>query len=191
MSFWRNIWIFLLLESVLFISACSVNLVQGTSDMSSQNQAAATPLFDRIPLVLGNDTLWLSQDLVNTYNLVSSQETYPRQQCLGKAVIRAQVTQNSQPDSWSVPLILIPFWPITPLDETWTYELDARIYCGKDLVKQVTFKEEETIHAKFYGKLRSDLLNEASKEMHRKLAHRFAFELNYHYNADMSTRSDY
>ena len=78
-----------------------------------------------------------------------------------------------------------------PVDETWTYMLKVQIHCDGVLVKQAEYKEEETIKANLYGKLRSDLLNGASKDMHRKLVQRLAFELNYPYNADMGVRSDY
>jgi hypothetical protein len=67
----------------------------------------------------------------------------------------------------------------------------VQISCDGVLVKQAEYKEEETIRAQWYGKLRSDLLNNASRDMHRKLVQRLAFELNYPYNADMGTRSDY
>ena len=78
-----------------------------------------------------------------------------------------------------------------PIDETWTYTLQAQILCDGVVATQAEYKEEETIKAEFYGKLRSDLLNNASRDMHRKLVQRFAFELNYNYNADMGVRSDY
>ena len=77
------------------------------------------------------------------------------------------------------------------MDETWTYTLKLQILCDGVLVKRVEYKEEETIRAGLYGKLRSDLLNNASKDMHRKLIRRLAFELNYQLNADMGSRSDY
>ena len=86
---------------------------------------------------------------------------------------------------------VIPFWPVMPVDETWSYTLQLQIRCDGVLVKQAEYKEEETIRAFFYGKLRSDLLNKASKDMHRKLVQRLSFELDYRYNADMGTRSDY
>ena len=78
-----------------------------------------------------------------------------------------------------------------PVHETWTYTLKTQIYCDGVLVKQAEYKEEETVKAYLYGKLRSDLLNNASRDMHRKLVQRLAFELNYPYNADMGMRSDY
>ena len=178
------------------VSACSVNLVQGDQGDSSFNvlnqaQANPTPLFDKIPLIFGADTLWLSENLRQEYDRAANQDVYPRDKCNGTASIRAQVVQNAEATPWSIPLFVIPFWPIMPVDETWTYTLNVQIHCDGVLVKQAEYKEEETVKANLYGKLRSDLLNNASKDMHRKLIQRLAFELNYPYNADMGVRSDY
>jgi hypothetical protein len=196
MRFWQNIRTFLLWSSALWVSACSVNLVQGDQGDKSLNvpnhtQADSAPFFDRIPLILGNDTLWLSEGLRQEYNRAANQDVYPREKCNGSASIRAQVVQNAEATPWSIPLFVIPFWPIMPVDETWTYTLNVQIHCDGVLVKQAEYKEEETVKADLYGKLRSDLLNNASKDMHRKLVQRLAFELNYPYNADMGVRSDY
>lgn len=196
MQFWSQIRTLLLWSSALLVSACSVNLVQGDQGDSSFNvlnqaQANPTPLFDKIPLILGNDTLWLSESLRKEYDRAANQDFYPREKCNGTTSIRAQVVQNAEATPWSIPLFVIPFWPVMPVDETWTYMLKVQIHCDGVLVKQAEYKEEETVKADLFGKLRSDLLNEASKDMHRKLVQRLAFELNYPYNADMGVRSDY
>lgn len=196
MRFRLDIRTFLLWSSALLVSACSVNLVQGDMDHGTAASAAETrpdsvPLFNNIPLTIGSDTLWLSKGLLNEYNRAAPLDIYPRERCNGTANIQAQVTQNAEPDPLSLPLLIIPFWPVTPVDETWTYTLKLQILCDGVLVKRVEYKEEETIRAGLYGKLRSDLLNNASKDMHRKLIRRLAFELNYQLNADMGSRSDY
>ena len=196
MPFWRNIWVLLLCGPALFISACSVNLVQGdavreTTANQAKVQNDPSVLFSHIPLILGNDTLWLAQGLLDEYNQAIPQEVYPSSKCAGSANIQAQVAQNAEASPWSIPLFVIPFWPVMPVDETWTYTLQVQILCDGVLAKQAEYKEEETIRAEFYGKLRSDLLNKASRDMHRKLVQRLAFELNYSYNADMGIRSDY
>ena len=178
------------------MSACSVNLVQGdairetTANQTKMLDDSSVP-FSHIPLILGNDTLRLAQDLLSAYNQAIPQEIYPSNRCTGSAKIQAQVVQNAEASPWSIPLFIIPFWPIMPVDETWTYTLRVQIFCDGVLTKQAEYKEEETIRAEFYGKLRSDLLNTASRDMHRKLVQRLAFELNYSYNADMGIRSDY
>ena len=191
MQFWSYIRTLLLWSSALFISACSVNLVQGDKIADTVPTQTEKPLFKNISLSLGNDTLRLSQDLLEAYNRAAPDDLYPRNKCGGSASIQAQVKQNVQANPWSLPLLVIPIWPITPIDETWTYLLKVQISCDGVLVKQAEYKEEETIRAQWYGKLRSDLLNNASRDMHRKLVQRLAFELNYRYNADMGTRSDY
>ena len=174
---------------------CSVQLTRG--DMENKEspgtnaQSVETFLFRNIPLIVGTDTLWLEQDLLFAYNSAVTQNVYPQPQCQGTAQILANVRQNGQTGAESIPLVIFPFWPIQPVDETWTYKLDAQIRCEDAVVKQVEFTEEETIQATLYGKLRSDLLNQASVEMHRKLAHRLAFELDYRYNADLNSVSDY
>lgn len=191
MRFWRDIWVLLLCGSALFICACSVNLIQGDGAVKNEPTSQQQPLFKKISLTLGSDTLWLAQELLDAYNQAVPQEVYPSDRCTGFANIQAQVTQNAATSPWSIPLFVIPFWPVMPVDETWTYTLQAQILCDGVVAKQAEYKEEETIRAEFYGKLRSDLLNKASKDMHRKLVQRFAFELNYNYNADMGVRSDY
>ena len=174
---------------------CSVQLTRGDMeknvDSGSSAQSAEVLLFRNIPLILGTDTLWLEQDLLFAYNRASAQGAYPQPQCQGSAQILANVQQNGQTGAESIPLVIFPFWPVQPVDETWTYKLDAQIRCEGAVVKQVEFTEEETIQATLYGKLRSDLLNQASMEMHRKLIHRLAFELDYRYNADLNSASDY
>lgn len=196
MQFWSQIRTLLLWSLALLASACSVNLVQGDQgdgsfNVLNQAQANPTPLFDKIPLILGSDSLWLSENLRQEYDRAANQDVYPRDKCNGTASIRAQVVQNAEATPWSIPLFVIPFWPVMPVDETWTYTLNVQIHCDGVLVKQAEYKEEETVKANLYGKLRSDLLNGASKDMHRKLVQRLAFELNYPYNADMGMRSDY
>ena len=196
MQFLSHIRTLLLWSSALLAGACSVNLVQGDQDngpLSTQDrsQAYSAPLFNKIPLLLGNDSLWLSEDLRQEYDQAAPKEVYPRDKCLGSASIQAQVVQNAEASPWSIPLFVIPFWPVMPVDEIWSYTLKVQIHCDGVLVKQAEYKEEETIKADLYGKLRSDLLNDASRDMHRKLVQRLAFELNYPYNADMGVRSDY
>ena len=187
----RHILLPTLWTMALFISACSVNLTRGTTPSAPKGATEATALFKSIPLILGSDTLWLEQDLLAAYNHAVPNEIFPQRHCRGTAKIWAQVNQNTAPPVWSLPLAIIPFWPIMPVDETWTYNLEARIYCDEVLVKHVNFTEEETVQAYFYGKMRSDLLNDASENMHRKLVQRFAFELNYGFSADLGSRSDY
>ena len=57
-------------------------------------------------------------------------------------------------------------------------------------MKRVEFTEEARVKAFWYGMMRSDLLNSASSEMHRKLVQRLAFELENR-QADLNSASDY
>ena len=191
MQFWSHIRVLLLWNLAILASACSVNLVQGDNAIKEKSSSEQKSLFNKISLTLGNDTLWLAQGLLDEYNQAIPQEVYPSDRCTGSANIQAQVAQNAEASPWSIPLFVIPFWPVMPVDETWTYTLQVQILCDGVVAKQAEYREEETIRAEFYGKLRSDLLNNASRDMHRKLVQRFAFELNYNYNADMGVRSDY
>ena len=180
--------------AVLAISlwGCSVRLTKGEPMEKTGTPAnEGVPLFQRIPLILGTDTLWLEQDLITAYNSATNQKSFPQPQCQGSAQILATVRQNAQAGAEGIPLVIFPLWPFQPIDETWTYRLTAQISCDGAIVKQVEFTEDETIRATWYGKMRSDLLNAASAEMHRKLSHRLAFELDYPYNADLNSRSDY
>ncbi len=191
MQFWSHIRVLFLWNLAILASACSVNLVQGDNAIKEKSSSEQKSLFNKISLTLGNDTLWLAQGLLDEYNQAVPQEIYPSNKCKGSANIQAQVAQNAEASPWSIPLFVIPFWPVMPVDETWTYTLQVQILCDGVVAKQAEYKEEETIRDEIYGKLRSDLLNKASKDMHRKLVQRFAFELNYNYNADMGVRSDY
>ena len=191
MQFWSHIRVLLLWNLAILASACSVNLVQGDNAIKEKSSSEQKSLFNKISLTLGNDTLWLAQGLLDEYNQAIPQEVYPSDRCTGSANIQAQVAQNAEASPWSIPLFVIPFWPVMPVDETWTYTLQVQILCDGVVAKQAEYREEETIRAEFYGKLRSDLLNKASRDMHQKLVQRFAFELNYNYNADMGVRSDY
>lgn len=87
--------------------------------------------------------------------------------------------------------MIIPFWPILPVDETLSFTLRARIFCNGTLVKHVEFSEQEQIKATVYGRMRSDLINNAAKEMHRKLIQRLRFELQGSRQADLNSVLSY
>lgn len=175
--------------SLALLAGCSVNLTQGDLE-GVPLTAEKYSFFQNIPFVFGNDTLELSQDLLRAYTAAASAEAFPRERCRGNAVIQATVQKNGENSAWVLGAIVIPFWPVLPVDETWTYKLTARIFCDGTLVKQAEFTEEGSVKATLYGTLRSDLLNEASREMHRKLVQRLAFELGDR-PADMNSASDY
>ena len=146
--------------------------------------------FGNIPFIYGGDTLELSQDLLKAYTKAASETKFPRESCRGEASIKATVQQNKPNSAWSLG-ILIPLWPILPVNETWTYALSARVFCNGTLVHHVEFIEQQDVMAILYGWFRTDIVNKSSKEMHRKLVQRLAFELNTNRQADMNSVSDY
>ena len=146
--------------------------------------------FGNIPFIYGGDSLELSHDLLRAYTEAASDTEYPRESCRGEATITANVIQNEPPSIWNIG-VLIPFWPILPVNESWIYKLSARIFCNGALIRHVEFIEQQDIKATLYGRLRTDLVNNAAKEMHRKFVQRLTFELNSNRLTDLNSASDY
>ena len=172
-----------------FLSGCSMQLTQGNLEglpLTDENYS----FFGNIPFIYGGDSLELSQDLLRAYTKAASEQNFPRETCRGEATLKATVVQNEPPSAWNLG-ILIPFWPILPVNESWTYTLSARIFCNGTLARHVEFIEQQDVKATFYGWFRTDLVNKSSKEMHRKLVQRLTFELNANRQADMNSVSDY
>lgn len=177
----------LALASVL--SGCSMKLTQGDLEgipLTDENYS----FFGNIPFIYGGDSLELSQDLLRAYTKAASEQDFPREACRGEAAIKATVVQNDPSSAWYLG-VLIPFWPILPVNESWTYSLSARIFCNGTLARHVEFIEQQDVKATFYGRLRTDLVNKSSREMHRKLVQRLTFELNANRQTDMNSVSDY
>jgi hypothetical protein len=182
---------FLCFATVLatILSGCSMNLTQGDLENVPLTDEKYS-FFGNIPFLYGGDTLELSQDLLRAYTKSASDTEFPRGICRGEATIRASVKQNEPPSAWNIG-VLIPLWPILPVDESWTYSLSARIFCNGTLVRHVEFIEQQDVKAILYGRMRADLVNKASNEMHRKLVQRLAFELNSNRLTDLNSASDY
>lgn len=175
--------------SIVLLAGCSVNLSQGNLEgVSLTNEKYS--FFGQIPLIFGNDTIPLNDNLLRAYTATASAEEFPREHCRGIAAVQAKVTRNEQGSAWILGAVIIPIWPAMPVDETWNYTLIAQIFCDGTLVKHVEFTEEESVKAFWYGMLRSNLVNDASSEMHRKLVQRLAFELGER-AADLNSASDY
>ena len=177
----------LALASVL--SGCSMKLTQGDLEgipLTDENYS----FFGNIPFIYGGDSLELSQDLLRAYTKAASEQDFPREACRGEAAIKATVVQNDPTSAWYLG-VLIPFWPILPVNESWTYSLSARIFCNGTLARHVEFIEQQDVKATFYGRLRTDLVNKSSREMHRKLVQRLTFELNANRQTDMNSVSDW
>lgn len=171
------------------LSGCSMKLTQGDLEGIPLTDEDFN-FFGNIPFFYGGDTLELSQDLLRAYTKAANDTDFPRGACRGEANIKATVVQNEPPSAWNIG-ILIPFWPILPVNESWTYTLSARIFCDEALVRHIEFIEQQEIKATLYGQLRTDLVNKASNEMHRKLVQRLTFELNTNRPTDLNSASDY
>ena len=179
----------LALVFLAFFTGCSMKLTQGDLEGIPLTEEKFS-FFGNIPFIYGGDSLELSQDLLRAYTKSVSEIDFPRESCRGDATIKAMVKQNEPNSTWLIG-VLIPLWPILPVNESWTYKLSARIFCNGTLVRHVEFIEQQDINAILYGRLRADLVNKASNEMHRKLVQRLTFELNATRLTDMNSASDY
>lgn len=174
-----------ILCSIALLAGCSVNLTRGDLEGIPQTTEKYS-FFGNIPFIYGGDTLELDQNLLRAYTVAASAEAYPRESCRGDATVQASVEKKDKGSAWTLGAVIIPFWPIMPVNETWTYSVDARVFCNGILVKHVEFSEEGSVKASFYGRLRSDLLNDMSDELHRKIVQRLTFELSDDRPADMN-----
>ncbi|MCQ2091341.1 MAG: hypothetical protein MJY85_01545 [Fibrobacter sp.] len=172
------------------LAGCSVNLTRGNLDGVPLTEEKYS-FFGNIPMVYNGDTLQLSQNLLRAYTAAASPAIYPREHCRGTATINASVKQNSKGSALAIGAAFISLWPILPVNETWTYQLNVGVYCDGTLVKHIEFTEEDQVRATLYGKFRSDLLNKASEEMHRKLVQRLSYELGMNRPVDQNSVSDF
>jgi len=182
--FFKRYWTFTAVALLGCLAGCSVNLQQANLENITLTQEKFS-FFGNIPFIYGGDTLELNHNLLRAYTAAASPESYPRESCRGNAEITATILQESPRSLWTLGAI-IPFWPILPVDETLNFSLKARIFCNGTLVKHVEFTEQEHIQATLYGRLRSDLINNAASEMHRKLVQRLSYELGDNRQADLN-----
>jgi len=179
-------WILALATLSAGLAGCSVNLQQANLEGVPLTKEKFS-FFGNIPFVYGGDSLELSQNLLRAYTAAVSPSSYPRESCRGNAVITATVQQESPKSIWNLGAAFIPFWPILPINESLNFNLKARIFCNGTLVKNIEFTEQERIQATIYGRLRSDLINEAASEMHRKLVQRLGYELGENRQTDLNS----
>jgi hypothetical protein len=100
-------------------------------------------------------------------------------------------SNKAEGSAWYVGAAFIPLWPALPVNEDWTFTFSTKIYCEGALVQSIEFIESEHVEAFWYGILRSDLVNEAATELHRKLIERLAFEFQEQRQTDLNSASDY
>lgn len=171
----------------LFLAGCSMSLTKYTLEEFPKT----IPFFEPITLSYGGETLYLDTNLQRAYSLAIDTASYPMENCRGVAHIAASAAPDSTPSSWNVGAAFIPFWPAMPVEESWTYSMEVRIFCNGTLTFKASLEEHEHVNAFWYGKLRADLVNSASEEMHRKLIERLRFETRLNRTADLNFAQDF
>jgi hypothetical protein len=170
-----------------FFAGCSTSLTK----YDLQEYPKTIPFFEPISLTFGEKTVYLDTNLQRAYSFAIDTVSYPMESCRGVAHIDATVTPDGEPSSWNIGATLIPFWPALPVSETWHYRMEARIFCHGTLTFKVEFEESEHVKAFWYGRMRADLVNDASQEMHRKLLERLKFETSLSRSTDLNLAQDY
>ena len=183
------------ISAALYLSllgGCSVNLSQagGASLMGDRPEH---PFYKEIVLHFDGKAQQLSADLQKAYSSAISEHAFPSDRCYGTADIHASVTpfDSAEGSAWYVGAAFVPLWPMLPVNEDWTFTFSTQIYCDSTLVHSLEFIESEHVEAFWYGALRSDLVNDAATEMHRKLIERLAFEFHEQRQTDLNSASDY
>jgi hypothetical protein len=169
------------------LTACSVNLAK----YDLQEYPRTIPFFEPISLTFGDKTVYLDTNLQRAYSFAVDTSSYPMKSCRGVAHIDATVIPETDPSSWSIGATIIPFWPALPVSETWLYHMEARIYCHGTLTFKVEFNESEHLDAFWFGRMRADLVNDVSQEMHRKLLERLKFETQQKRSTDLNLAQDF
>lgn len=167
----------------VLLTSCSTNL----TSLSQIDYPKTIPFFEPISLFYNGNRQLLDPQLQRAYTAAVDTTAYPMESCRGNIDITANVIQDSDNSSWYVPATVIPFWPVMPVDETWNYHMTVRIYCNGTLTYKAELDESEKIKAFWYGKLRSDLVNDASEAMHKRLLERLKYELKPNRNSDLNS----
>lgn len=174
------------------LGACSVNLTQADR-IAISNEKPEHPFYKEINLHFNGKSQPLSEDLKKAYSSAISEQAFPSDKCYGSAEIYALASPSDKDEgsAWYVGAAFIPLWPALPVSEDWTFTFTTQIYCEGTLVQSIEFIESEHVEAFWYGILRSDLVNEAATELHRKLIERLAFEFQEQRQTDLNSASDY
>ncbi|WP_295858569.1 hypothetical protein [uncultured Fibrobacter sp.] len=174
------------------LGACSVNLSQ-SGGATLIGDRPEHPFYNEIALHFDGKVQPLSTELQKAYSSAISEQAFPSGKCYGTADIYVAVTPSdtAEGNTWYIGAAFIPLWPALPVNEDWTFTFTTQIYCDSTLVHSLEFIESEHIEAFWYGALRSDLVNDAAAEMHRKLVERLAFEFHEQRQTDLNSASDY
>lgn len=173
--------------TALIFAGCSMSLTQ----YGLEEYPRTIPFFEPITLSYGGETLYLDTNLQRAYSLAIDTASYPMESCRGVAHIEASSLADNPPSSWNVGAAFIPFWPALPVEETWNYHMDVRIFCNGTLTFRASLDESEHVKAFWYGRMRADLINDASEEMHRKLIERLRFETRLSRTTDLNSAQDF
>ena len=169
------------------LAGCSMSLTK----YDLQEYPKTIPFFEPITITYAGKTQPLDTNLQRAYTRVIDTLSYPMASCRGVAHIDVTVSQDAPPSAWNVGAAFVPFWPITPVSETWNYKMEARIFCNGTLTFKAELEESEHVEAIWYGRLRADLVNDASQELHRKLMERLRFETSLGRSADLNSAQDF
>lgn len=181
----KKVWFFFASSAMLLLgTSCSVDLTR----LGGLDQPKTIPFFEPITINYGGESILLDVQLQRAYTAAVDTSVYPMESCRGNINIDATVQQNREETgrAWSIPLVLIPIWPITPVDETLKYHMTTHIFCNGSLTFKAEFDESELVRAFWYGMLRSDLVNKASEAMHQRLLNRLKYELQLKRNTDLN-----
>lgn len=176
-----------LIVLLMTFTGCSINLAKYDEEDFPKTAA----FFEPISITFGDKTVYLDSNLQHAYSMAVDTSSFPLESCRGVAHIDASVTPDAKPSSWSIGATIIPFWPAMPISETWNFHMEASIYCHGALTFKVEFNESESVQAFWFGKLRADLVNDASQEMHRKLLERLRFETQQNRSTDLNLAQDF
>lgn len=168
-------------------TGCSVNLAK----YDLQDYPKAKPFFEPITLAYDGKSRPLEDNLQKAYSAAIDTVFFPSESCHGKASIVASAEPDGAPDEWGIGAAFIPFWPALPVSETWHYHMDVQISCNGATAFKAEFEESEHVEAFWFGRMRADLVNDASQEMHRKLLERLKFETQIGRSTDLNSAQDF
>lgn len=169
--------------ALILLASCSMDLTR----LNQIDYPKVIPFFEPIHILFNGESHPLDVQLQRAYTAAVDTVSYPMESCRGNVDIEARVLPDSVNAAWYTPLTIFPLWPAMPINETWNYHMTVRIFCNGSLTYKAEFDEFEKVKAFWYGKLRADLVNEASEAMHQRLLERLRYELKSNRNSDLNS----
>lgn len=190
-AFFRNVSIGAAILYALFLQACSINLT--TLGETNLEISGTKPFFKEINLYYAGQRQALPNQMLQAYSSAFDTSAYPADKCHATANILVTIKKpkKKQGRAWYIGSLIIPFWPAQPVNEDWTYRLIAKVSCNETIIHNFEFIESSHVQAFWFGALRSDLVNQASREMHHKFIERLKFETSVNRQTDLNSASDY